>query len=128
MKRVGRRDTKPDRELRSILHRRGLRFRIDFRPLSDSRTRADIVLVRHRIAIFIDGCFWHGCPLHRTMSKTNAAWWRDKLRRNRRRDLLATKRLTRAGWTVFRFWEHQDPTDCANTICQLVVAIRKTKT
>jgi DNA mismatch endonuclease (patch repair protein) len=116
MKRIGRRDTKPERELRSILHRRGLRFRIDSQPLANSKTRADIVLVRHRIAIFVDGCFWHGCPLHGTMSKTNSAWWRNKLRRNRERDRVATKLLTKAGWTVLRFWEHQNPTECADTV------------
>jgi DNA mismatch endonuclease (patch repair protein) len=116
MKRVRRRDTTPERNLRSILHRRGLRFRIDRRPLPESRIRADIVLVRHRIAIFVDGCFWHDCPLHGTMSKTNSAWWRTKLRRNRNRDRVATKLLTKAGWTVLRFWEHQNPTECADTV------------
>lgn len=121
MKRVGRRDTKPERYLRSILHRRGLRFRVDYRPLADSRTRADIALVRHRIAIFVDGCFWHGCPLHGTMSKTNSAWWRDKLRRNRQRDRVATKKLKREGWTVVRFWEHHDAAMCADVISELVL-------
>jgi DNA mismatch endonuclease (patch repair protein) len=122
MKRVRRRDTTPERKLRSILHRRGLRFRVDYRPLADSRTRADIVLVRHRIAIFVDGCFWHGCPRHGTMSKTNATWWREKIRRNRERDRLVTKQLTRGGWTVVRFWEHRDLTECADAICELVLS------
>jgi DNA mismatch endonuclease (patch repair protein) len=81
----------------------------------------------HRIAIFIDGCFWHGCPQHGTMSKTNSAWWRAKLQRNRQRDRFATKQLTRAGWTVLRFWEHQDATDCADAICELVSRNQNTK-
>jgi DNA mismatch endonuclease (patch repair protein) len=88
--------------------RRGLRYRVDVPLLPSLRRRADLVFPRARVAVFVDGCFWHGCPLHATAPKNNAAWWRNKLDRNVARDRDTDRRLIEAGWTVLRFWEHDD--------------------
>lgn len=111
-----RRDTKPEMRVRRILHAAGLRYRIDARPIAASRSRADIVFTRRRIAVFIDGCFWHRCPIHGTAPKANAAYWGPKLDRNAKRDSDVTAALTAAGWTVLRFWEHEDPRDVAREV------------
>ena len=92
---------------------------LDFAPL-DKRRRADIVFTRRKIAIFIDGCFWHGCPLHYVQPKTNAQYWWPKIERNIERDRENTRRLGDAGWTVARFWEHEDPAAVADAITELV--------
>lgn len=111
-----RRDTQPELRIRSALHRRGLRFRVDTAPLKGVRRRADIVLTRVHVAVFIDGCFWHGCPEHFIPPKTNADYWRQKIQRNRDRDNETDRILADAGWTVLRFWEHENPSDAANVI------------
>ncbi len=113
------RDTSPELAVRRLLHAAGLRYRVDFAPLG-GRRRADIVFTRKRIAVFIDGCFWHGCPIHATRPKANADYWGPKLDRNIERDLETTASLESAGWTVLRFWEHQAPTDVAETISKAV--------
>ncbi|MDT0116592.1 very short patch repair endonuclease [Microbacterium sp. PRF11] len=102
------RDTSLELRVRRALHAVGLRYRVDFAPLVGLRSRADIVFTRARVAVYLDGCFWHGCPLHGTTPKTNASYWVPKLERNRARDLEVTAALTEAGWTVMRFWEHED--------------------
>ena len=103
-----RRDTSPELALRRALHRIGLRFRVDY-PLPDiPRRRADVVFTRVGLAVFVDGCFWHDCPEHGTRPRSRAAWWEEKLRRNVERDRDTDSRLTNAGWTVVRFWEHAD--------------------
>ena len=99
-----RRDTKPEIAVRRALHARGLRFRVDYPVLP--RRRADIAFPKRRIAVFIDGCFWHACPEHGTTAKANAAYWASKLRTNKQRDRDTVERLTSEGWTVLRFWEH----------------------
>lgn len=103
-----RRDTTVERTLRSALHRRGWRFRVDL-PVEtdDRRVRPDIVFTRRRVAVFTDGCFWHACPIHGQRPQANAAYWEPKLRRNIERDRLDTESLERAGWTVVRVWEHE---------------------
>jgi DNA mismatch endonuclease (patch repair protein) len=112
-----RRDTKPEKALRSVLHRRGLRFRVD-RKLGSGRSapRPDVVFVRERIAVFLDGCYWHGCPMHGTQPKTNGAYWSAKIARNRARDTRNTRALTDAGWIVIRVWEHEEPTAAADIV------------
>src|SRR4051794_13213850 len=103
MSRLGRRDTRPEVEIRSALHRRGLRFRLQ-RPIDfDRRRRVDIVFPRERVAVFVDGCFWHGCPEHATFPQANAEFWRSKLSGNVERDRDTDRRLDEAGWTVLRF-------------------------
>ena len=75
-----------------------------------------------RVAVFVDGCFWHGCPKHATKPKENAEWWRDKLEQNRRRDVDTTRELTEVGWLVLRFWEHDDPAAAAAMVRDAVIA------
>lgn len=112
------RDTKPELAVRRGLHAAGFRYRVDVRPSLELRTRADIVFTRLRIAVFIDGCFWHGCPLHASLPKKNADYWVPKLRRNVERDRETTLRLNSLGWTVLRYWEHQ-------SVSEIVASIEK---
>lgn len=110
------RDTKPELLVRRALFRRGLRFRVDYRLAPPARTRADVVFTRARVAVFIDGCFWHGCPVHATTPKSNTAYWVPKLEANRVRDAATTALLTDRGWTVLRFWEHEEASAVADTV------------
>jgi DNA mismatch endonuclease (patch repair protein) len=114
-----RRDTPCELALRRAVHRLGLRFRVD-RPVVGTRRRADLVFARSRVAVFVDGCFWHGCPVHGTWPKANAAWWREKIQSNVRRDRDTDAELAAAGWRVLRFWEHEDATTAATTIARLL--------
>lgn len=116
MARLGQRDTVPEIALRSELHRRGLRFRVDQTPVPGIRSRADIVFRRVRLAIYVDGCFWHRCPEHGEIPKSNRAYWEPKLARNVERDRQTKDALEEAGWTVLRFYEHVSPGDAANQI------------
>jgi DNA mismatch endonuclease (patch repair protein) len=100
MARTGGRDTKPERELRQILHGRSLRYRVDRRVLADVRRRADVVFPAAHVAVFVDGCFWHGCPEHATWPAHNAEFWRKKIETNRLRDRDTDRRLEAAGWNV----------------------------
>ena len=112
-----RRDTVPERRLRSALHRRGWRFRVDL-PVETAvrRVRPDIVFTRRRVAVFVDGCFWHACPEHGQQPITNAFYWGPKLRRNVERDQADTDLLERDGWTVVRIWEHEPACDAVASI------------
>lgn len=104
------RDTSPELVVRSLLHRSGLRFRVDRRlRVGDVFVRPDIVFVGVRVAVFIDGCFWHRCPRHGTSPKSNQAYWQPKLDRNVMRDRRATEALRGDGWIVIRGWEHEPP-------------------
>lgn len=115
-----RRDTGPELAVRRGLHSLGLRYRVDWRPTEGSRTRADIAFTRRRLLIFIDGCFWHGCPEHRTTPQTNADYWVPKLQRNIERDAEATALLRANGWRVARFWEHEPAQEIVDAICELL--------
>lgn len=108
------RDTKPELALRRALHASGLRFRVGIRPEPGLRRTADIVFTRQRIAVFVDGCFWHGCPKHFVAPRANHGYWGPKIDANRERDRDTTRRLEGAGWTVIRIWEHT-PLDIATT-------------
>ncbi|WP_454162432.1 very short patch repair endonuclease [Gordonia iterans] len=110
------RDTGPELRLRSELHRRGLRYFVDRAPIKGVRRRADVVFPRRKIAVFVDGCFWHGCPEHHTLSKTNAEYWKQKVERNRSRDRDTDRLLSDAGWIVIRSWEHDDVIAVADRI------------
>lgn len=105
-----------DRTLRSMLHRRGLRFWVQRRLIPGSTRSVDIVFPRARLAVFVDGCFWHACPIHGTKPKANAEWWREKLGQNKERDRDSNKRLHELGWQVLRIWEHEDPRRAADRI------------
>jgi DNA mismatch endonuclease (patch repair protein) len=109
MSRNRKRDTRPERAVRSALHVRGLRFRVDHRlRLPELAVRPDIVFTRVRLAVFIDGCFWHACPEHGTAPTRNVEYWAPKLRRNAERDRRVDRALAEAGWIVLRAWEHED--------------------
>ena len=101
--------TRPEIAVRKVLHARGFRYRVNARPVEHIRRTADILFTKQRLAIFIDGCFWHRCPDHGSQPKTNADYWTAKLERNVQRDKDTSERLTHAGWSVLRFWEHEDP-------------------
>lgn len=116
------RDTKPELELRSALHRRGLRFFVNRAPLPTVRRRADVVFPRLRVAVYVDGCFWHGCPLHGTWPKANADWWREKIERNQRRDRDTNAQLDAACWCVVRIWEHESMDSAAKGIVALIAS------
>jgi DNA mismatch endonuclease (patch repair protein) len=117
-----RRDTPGEIAIRQLLHGSRLRFRVDRQVLPGSRRRADIVFARAKVAVFIDGCFWHSCPVHRTKPKANAAWWAAKLAANRRRDADTNRQLRNAGWLVERVWEHEAPEAAAARIEMMVRA------
>lgn len=110
------RDTKPELQLRSLLHRRGLRYRVDKSVLKGVRRRADIVFGPAKVVVFVDGCFWHGCPDHGTWPKANARFWREKIETNQQRDADTDERLREDGWEVIRVWEHEDPEPAADRI------------
>lgn len=110
------RDTGPELALRSAVHALGLRYRVSARPLREVRRTADLVFPRARVAVFLDGCFWHGCPDHHTVAATNAAFWAQKVESNRARDRDTDRRLADAGWASIRVWEHEDPVEAAQRI------------
>ena len=110
------RDTAPEVALRRALHRRGVRFRLH---RTDLPGRPDLVLVRCRVAVFVDGCFWHGCPDHFTLPRANRAWWLAKMARNQARDREVGELLVALGWQPVRFWEHVDPEVAADQLLHL---------
>ncbi|GAA4633067.1 very short patch repair endonuclease [Actinoallomurus vinaceus] len=114
------RDTGPELALRRAAHALGLRYRVSVRPIPSVRRTADLVFTKAKVAVFLDGCFWHGCPAHHTVAKTNADYWAEKLLGNRERDRDTDRRLAEAGWRVLRVWEHEDPTEAAARIAELV--------
>lgn len=114
-------DTRPEKALRSALHRRGFRFRKHRRPIPSLACKPDVVFPRERVAVFVDGCFWHGCPDHGRVPQTNADWWTLKFARNQARDTRNTTILREAGWIVIRAWSHEPPEQVAEAV---VIALR----
>jgi DNA mismatch endonuclease (patch repair protein) len=114
------RDTRPELALRSAVHGLGLRYRVCARPLPGLRRTADLVFTRAKVAVFLDGCFWHGCAAHHTKAVSNAPYWRDKVARNRERDRDTDQRLAEAGWAVVRVWEHEDVRLAARRVADVV--------
>ena len=121
MERQSRRDTKPELALRRAVWRLGLRYRVDIAPIP-GRRRADLVFTRAKVAVYVDGCFWHSCPTHATIPKANREWWVAKLDTNVRRDRDTDRRLAEAGWTVIRVWEHEVVDAAAERIALVVRA------
>lgn len=128
MQRQKRRDTEAELALRRLLHARGLRYRVHVRPEPAIRRVADVVFPRLKVAVFVDGCFWHGCPEHATWPKSNAAEWRSKIEKNRARDAETTRQLEHAGWIVVRVWEHQPAEQAADRIEVVVREARRRRT
>jgi DNA mismatch endonuclease, patch repair protein len=122
MSQLGRRDTQPELAIRSELHRRGFRFRVDRPPVPGLRSRADIVFGPARVAVYVDGCFWHSCPEHGTKPKANAVWWEHKLARNQERDRETDRVLRERGWRVVRIWEHEDAVEAADRVEDVIDA------
>lgn len=118
------RDTKPELAVRRELHRRGLRYFVDRALLPGLRRRADLVFPRSRVAVYVDGCFFHGCPVHATWPKRNADFWREKIEANRARDRDTDRRLADAGWAVVRAWEHEDPCVVADRVETVLQGVR----
>ncbi len=116
-RRQGRRDTAHELAVRRRLHARGVRYRVDVRPCRETRARGDLVWKGRRLVVFLDGCFWHGCPTCGHLPRANRDWWTAKLAANVARDRRADAVLTGLGWRVLRFWEHEDPTEVADAIC-----------
>ncbi|MEV0190120.1 very short patch repair endonuclease [Kitasatospora purpeofusca] len=114
------RDTQPELALRRLVHAAGLRYRVAAKPLQGMRRSADLVFRPTRVAVFIDGCFWHGCPEHFVPPKTNPDYWREKIGRNVQRDRDTDARLAAEGWLVLRFWEHESADACAPTVVDRV--------
>src|SRR6476661_4110970 len=110
------RDTRPELAVRSAVHALGLRYRVAARPIAGVRRSADLVFRRRRVAVFVDGCFWHGCPDHFVLPRTNVDYWTAKIDRNRARDAETDALLADAGWIVVRVWEHEAPSRGADRV------------
>ena len=124
MSRVRKRDNGPELAVRRRLHAAGLRYRVAYPVPGQRRRTIDIAFTRVRLAVFIDGCFWHSCPEHLQMPRANSAWWVTKLEMNQLRDLSATAQLEGLGWTVLRFWEHEPPDTVARSVAGAWSALR----
>lgn len=121
MQRQRTRDTQPELAVRRLLHAAGLRYRVDTPPLPALRRRADVVFGPAKVALFVDGCFWHGCPDHGARpTHANPAYWVDKIRRNRERDSHTDALLEESGWISIRVWEHEDPSEVTNRVIRTV--------
>ena len=125
MAKVRQKGTDAEIALRRELYRRGLRYRVDYEVLKKPRRVADVAFPSLKIAIFVDGCFWHGCPEHATWPKQNAEFWRQKLEANRLRDADTNSRLLDVGWLVLRFWEHESPIEATEAVVQTAVMARE---
>ncbi|MFJ6232790.1 very short patch repair endonuclease [Streptomyces griseus] len=113
-------DTQPELRLRSALHALGYRYRVAYRPIPALRRTADLVFTRPKVAVFVDGCFWHGCPDHHRLAKNNREYWKNKIQKNRKRDLEFDARLAEAGWLSVRIWEHEDLTSAVLRVSEAV--------
>ncbi|SED29456.1 T/G mismatch-specific endonuclease [Streptomyces sp. TLI_105] len=124
MSRQRSRDTGVEKALRSALHAAGLRYRIHKRPVKGLRREADIVFGPAKVAVFVDGCYWHGCPEHATWPKRNSKFWREKIEKNRARDANTDARLREAGWLSVRIWEHESADLAAPRVAAIVAERR----
>lgn len=124
MSRQTSRDTAPEIAVRRLLHADGFRYRVNVPVPGMPRRTIDIAFSKAKIAVFMDGCFWHGCPEHATQPKANAEWWRAKLNRNVVRDRETADHLRSEGWTVFRFWEHEAAEFVTQRITAAVAEVR----
>ncbi|MFJ9018413.1 very short patch repair endonuclease [Streptomyces sp. NPDC102259] len=120
MQAIRSRDTKPEKLIRRLVHAQGLRYRVAARPLPDLRRTADMVFRPVKVAVFIDGCYWHGCPEHYVPPRTNSGYWSAKVLRNMERDRDTDQRLREAGWLVLRFWEHEPAEECSLEVSKAV--------
>ena len=122
---LSRRDTSPEMELRRALWRIGLRYRVQYKVPGIPRRKVDIAFPGKKVAVQVDGCFWHGCPEHGTMPSRNSEWWRWKIARNQARDRDTDEKLNALGWTVIHIWEHEDSDDAAGLVAHAVTSANK---
>ena len=120
-----RKDTKCEMAVRSAVHALGLRYRVHQRPEADLRREADLVFRHDKVVVFVDGCFWHGCPEHHSPPSTNYYWWVEKIGKNRARDKETDRVLTERGWVVVRIWEHEDAVEAAERVRRAVEGRRR---
>ena len=125
MQRVRQKHTSAELALRRALHARGIRYRVQVPVLTHPRRIADIALTGLRVAVFVDGCFWHGCPLHATWPTDNAEFWRAKIVANQERDRDTDERLRAEGWKVIRTWAHEEPQIAARRIAKVLERRRR---
>lgn len=125
MARVRQKGTGAELLLRKALHAKGLRYRLHVPVLAKPRRIADIVFSSVRVAVFVDGCFWHGCAEHGSWPKSNAQFWREKIETNRARDADTNRRLQTSGWRVVRIWAHESADEAAQRIENIVRALGK---
>lgn len=123
MSTLARRDTAPELAVRQLLHRAGLRFRVVYPIPGRARRTIDIAFTRPKVAVFIDGCFWHGCAEHGVWPQANSAWWRSKITTNQERDADTTDYLGSIGWHVLRYWEHEEPADVVGAVRKALGAV-----
>jgi len=120
MRQIRRENTSPELAIRSQIHKLGLRFLVHTRPITQSLAKPDIVFKKSRVAVYVDGCFWHACPNHATWPKTNRTWWKKKILGNIERDRRHDAELSAEGWTIVWIWEHEKPEIAAALICALI--------
>lgn len=121
------RNTRPEMRVRSALHKAGLRYRTHFRPILGRRCTVDVAFPKDHVALFIDGCYWHSCPAHRSLPKTNREWWATKLNATQDRDRANTAALQNAGWIVLRVWEHENVSDVVDKVKEVLRTVRATR-
>ena len=120
MRKQARRDTTPELQLRRALHAAGYRFRVNYPVPGMARRSIDIAFTKRRVAVFVDGCFWHACPQHATWPESNSTWWHEKLTKNATRDRETTAHLESFGWTVVRVWEHADSGEAVESVLNAI--------
>lgn len=119
MARIRAKNTGPELALRRAIWKKGLRYRLN---LKIEGTRPDMVFLPQRLVVFVDGCFWHGCPLHYVRPRTRPDFWAEKLASNTTRDRLQTMQLIKNGWCVIRIWEHEIDTELPHIVDDIVLA------
>ena len=122
---LSRRDTAPEVRLRKALHAAGLRFRVQYRIIGLPRRKVDIAFTRWKVAVQVDGCFWHGCPEHSRHPNRNREWWTWKIARNQARDADTDARLAHLGWSVIHVWEHEETDTACSRIVAMIDSLRK---
>ncbi|MGB6008127.1 very short patch repair endonuclease [Castellaniella sp.] len=123
MAKIRQKGTGAEMALRREMYRIGLRYRVDYEVLKRPHRVADVVFPGRKIAVFVDGCFWHGCPQHASWPKRNAEFWREKIEANRRRDADTNDRLRALGWRVLRFWSHESPVEAAQAVARMLAVV-----
>jgi len=121
MRNIAQRDTVPEVRIRRLFHARGLRYRLHY-PIDGMRSKPDVAFVSARLAIYVDGCFWHGCKRHGTRPKRNADAWAAKISANRERDVRVSRELQERGWSVLRFCAGDEPSAILASVLSILAS------